>query len=108
MDTPTAWHAVTVPPAIRAIFGRWAEPCDPALAPDEAGAGSVELYQSMSGARAGLGLTPAALARIAADARHNQHFGQFAELRREGEQVMRWVCAVLAAGPAPRHIFIPF
>lgn len=106
MDTTAAWHAMTVPFSIRAIFRRWAEPCDPALAGGRGGA--RHLYQSLSGACAGLGLSPAALARIAADARHNQHFGQFAELRREGEQVMRWVCAVLAAGPAPRHIFIPF
>lgn len=108
MDTTAAWHAITVPHAIRAIFRRWAEPGDPALAPGDSAAGAVQMYQTICGARAALGLTPAALARIAADARHNQHFGQFAELRREGEQVMRWVCAVLAAGPAPRHIFIPF
>lgn len=108
MDTPAAWHAMPVPERIRTIFTRWADPCDPALAPGTDRAVVLNMYHALSGQRAGLGLTPAALARIAADARHNQHFGQFAELRREGEQVMRWVCAVLAAGPAPRHIFIPF
>lgn len=107
MNTSAPTFTFTLPAMLRAIFARWGEACDPALAPgapEQAG----RLYQELGQETGALRLSRQALAHIEADARFNARYGQFAELRREGEQVLPWVCAVLAAGPAPQHIFIPY
>lgn len=103
-------HAATIalPASVRAILARWAEPCDPALRPDGQAAAAAAMYRSLSLADPGTAVLQAQLARILHDARYNRDCGQFAELRREGEQLVQWVCAVLATGPAPQHIFIPY
>ncbi len=107
MNTPaTAWQ-LTLPAMLRTIFARWGEPCDPALAREAPGQDG-HLYLELSRCAGSTCLSREALAHIEADARFNASYGQFAELRREGELVLPWVRAVLAAGPAPHHIFIPY
>jgi hypothetical protein len=52
-------------------------------------------------------LSAAVLVRIEQDAWFNAQFGQFGELRREGELILIWVRAILAPGPAPHDVFVP-
>lgn len=107
MSTPVIASQLSVPGALRAIFARWAEPCDPALAacgaePDPA------LYRSLASTPEPVPLSAAVLARIEHDAWYNAQFGEFAELRREGELILIWVRAILAPGPAPHDVFVPY
>lgn len=109
MSTLTFFWRLILPDTLRAIFGRWGEPYDPALTavqhitPDQ----SRRLYQELGQAVDPVNLSREALAQIEADACFNGQFGQCAELRREGERVLPWARTLLAAGPAAHHIFIP-
>lgn len=101
--SPEQWQ-LTLPVTLRLIFSCWAEPCDPA---PQAG-DSARLYRALATQGDAITLSRQELAQIEADARFNAQYGQFAELRWEGRQMLPWVLAVLAAGPAPQHIFIPY
>ncbi|QYF92818.1 hypothetical protein KY495_19165 [Massilia sp. PAMC28688] len=98
---------LAVPALLRAVFRRWSEPCDAALARPDC-AGSPQLYRQLGSASGALTVSPAALALIEADACYNARFGQFAELRREGQCVLAWVRALPGWGPAAPHLFIPY
>lgn len=90
---------VSVPAMLRDIFAEWAESCDPGplcqggVDPQA----SAQVYRLLAGAAAGAVLARQVLVRIYADALLNMEFGQFAELRREGAQVVPWITQVLAA-----------
>lgn len=99
---------LTLPVPLRAIFSRWGEPCDPAPRIVPGQGDGRQLYRSLAVQDGLVALSGTQLAQIEADARFNAAYGQFAELRREGRQVLPWVLAVLAAGPAPQHIVIPY
>ena len=101
MDSLHEAVAISVPPALRAIFAEWAASCDPAplcqpgADPYDAG----QVYSLLAMAAADMALARQSLARVYADARLNMEFGQFAELRREGAQVFPWIAQVVAADP---------
>lgn len=105
MESITTARRLTIPARLRAIFGTWGEPCDPA--PRVPGGEGVALYRALSGS-APVPLGDAALQQIEDDARLNASYGQCAELRREGELVLRWVRALRAPRPAPSDLFIPY
>ena len=69
---------------------------------------SASLYQELTGDGGMVALSAEQLAQIETDAGFNARYGQFAELREEGEQVSTWLGAVRGAGPAPLHIFVPY
>lgn len=96
---------VTVPAALRPIFAQWAGACDPA--PHcRAGADprvAANVYGLLAAASCDAALARGVLARVYADALVNMEFGQFAELRREGEQVFPWIAQVVAADPVLRR-----
>ncbi len=97
--------AVTVPAALRDIFGEWAAACDPAPL-CRAGADphdAAEVYSLLAAASFDALLARQALARVYADALENMAFGQFAELRREGAAVFPWIAQVVAADPVLRR-----
>lgn len=97
MDDTVALH---VPPAIRRIFAAWGEGADPAAwRPGDDPAALAAFYRSVATAAAGMHLARHALARIEQDAAHNKDYGQFAELRREGEQVLPWIARLAASDP---------
>lgn len=92
--------ALSVPPAIRRIFAQWGEGTDPAAwRPGDDPAALAAFYRSVAGAAAEMHLARHALARIEQDAAHNKDYGQFAELRREGEQVLPWIAPLVASDP---------
>jgi hypothetical protein len=101
MDSMQQMLMVRVPEPLRAIFAEWAVTCDPAplcrggADPHDAS----EVYGLLAMAAADTALARQSLARVYADARLNMEFGQFAELRREGAQVLPWITRVLAADP---------
>lgn len=107
MSTPAMEWQLAVPAALRLIFARWAEPCDPALATGLA-LQDAGLYRTVSDAAGAVTVCAQTLARIEEDACYNAQFGQFCELRREGEQVLPWVRAAKALGPSPHHLFVPY
>lgn len=91
---------VSVPEAVRRVFAAWSEPGDPAAwRPGDDPQALAGFYRSVAGAAAQMVLARHAVARIHEDAAHNRQFGQFAELRREGEEVLPWIAAVVAADP---------
>ncbi len=102
MHTMEECLVVSVPAALRAIFSQWADRCDPAHC--RAGGGSdpraaAAIYSLLAGTIHETALARAAVARVYADALRNREFGQFAELRREGEQVFPWIARVVADDP---------
>lgn len=106
MDQAINAARLTVPERLRAIFGVWGQPCDPA--PRTVAADGVVLYQTLAASAQAVLLDDATLQQIEADACYNAEYGQFAELRREGRQVLPWVRALRAAGPAPCQLFVPY
>lgn len=91
---------LSVPAAVRRIFAAWSEQGDPAAwHPGDDPAVLAGFYRSVATAAAEMHLARHAVARIHEDAAHNREFGQFAELRREGEQVLPWIAGLVAADP---------
>ncbi len=96
---PAPVVALQVPPPIRAIFATWSEPGDPApLHAGEDPASLAQFYARLASAAPALYLARHARERIHRDAAHNMVFGQFAELRREGAIVYRWIAALVSTG----------
>jgi hypothetical protein len=92
--------ALSVPAAVRRIFAQWGDQADPAAwqRGDDPAARAL-FYRRLATAAAGMHLARHALARIHADAARNRHYGQFAELRAEGGEVLPWIEQLMAADP---------
>jgi hypothetical protein len=106
METMDDALLVQVPRALCPIFSQWAAPCDPApLAHGgaDAGADAGVIYALLAAASFDALLARQALARVHRDALANMVFGQFAELRDEGAQVLAWIAQVVAADPLLRE-----
>ena len=90
--------AEPLPAAIRTIFARWAEACDPGpLGAGDDPRALAAFYRRVAQAAAGMHLARQDMVRIRADAARNREAGQFTELRREGATVLPWIDSLLAA-----------